>query len=145
MIKSEFISELSKAKQKKSFQLWNNKSYYILFLQLTTIILALISTSLLSHAKEVTLAWDSSNQASGYILYYGLKSRSYENTHVTVYVAFDNRSPIPFWLSDFTDTGYDLRTHVSFSIYAKDFPAGSVYLGPNRHSGSMYTVIVVNN
>jgi len=67
------------------------------------------------------------------------------NTDVTVYVAFDNRVSTPFWLSDFSDTGYDLRTDVWFSIYAKDFPAGSVTLGPNGHSGSMYTVIIVNN
>jgi hypothetical protein len=63
------------------------------------------------------------------------------NTDATVYVAFDNRSPIPVWLSDFTDTGYDLTTDVSFSIYAKDFPPGYVTLGPS-HSGSMYTVII---
>jgi hypothetical protein len=63
------------------------------------------------------------------------------NTDATVYVAFDNRSPIPVWLSDFTDTGYDLTTDVSFSIYAKDFPPGYVTLGPS-HSESMYTVII---
>ena len=65
-------------------------------------------------------------------------------TDVTVYVAFDNRSSIPVWLSDFADTGYNLKTDVQFSIYAKDFPPGNVTLGPS-HSGSMYTVIIVNN
>ena len=64
------------------------------------------------------------------------------NTDATVYVAFDNRAAIPFWLSDFTDTGYDLTTDVSFSIYAKDFRAGNVTLGPHGQSGSIYTVII---
>ena len=65
------------------------------------------------------------------------------NADATVYVAFDNRAPTPSWLSDFTDTGYDLKTDVPFSIFAKDVPTGSVSLGPNGHNGSMYTVFIV--
>lgn len=79
MIEVGLISDLSKAKQKNSFQQWKSKSHPSLFSQLILILTALLSITGLSYAAEVTLAWNSSNQASGYILYYGLESRTYEN------------------------------------------------------------------
>ena len=79
MIELAFISKLSKAKQKKSFQTWNKKSHSFIFSKLIIMIMVLVPIFQLSHAAEVTLAWDSSDQASGYILYYGLESRTYEN------------------------------------------------------------------
>ena len=66
------------------------------------------------------------------------------NQDVTVYVAHDSRiTDKPAWLSSFTDTGDNLSTNdASLSIYAKDFPAGTITLGGNEAS-SMYSVIVV--
>ena len=78
MIEVEFISKLSKAKQKQSFQPYNKKSHLFIFFQLILVITAVFSISQISHAAEVNLAWDSSDQATGYILYYGLESRNYE-------------------------------------------------------------------
>jgi hypothetical protein len=66
----------------------------------------------------------------------------------TVYVAHDDRiSPKPSWMSGFVDTGADLVSGGgTFSLFAKDFPAGRVTLGGNIPSGttgnSMYTVVV---
>ena len=52
------------------------------------------------------------------------------NTDVTVYVAFDNRSSIPAWLSDFTDTGYNLNNRCAIQYLRQRFPARQ------RHPGS---------
>ena len=67
-----------------------------------------------------------------------------------VYVALDNRAPLPGWVdSSWTDSGSDLTqaesTSVSrgFSLFKKRFNAGTVSLGPwNGGGASMYTVIV---
>jgi glucose/arabinose dehydrogenase len=67
-----------------------------------------------------------------------------------VYVALDNRSPLPAWVdSSWTDTGTDLTQAESasvsrgFSLFRKRFNAGTVTLGPWNGAGtSMYTVIV---
>ncbi len=67
-----------------------------------------------------------------------------------VYVALDNRSPLPGWVdSSWTDSGSDLTqvenatTTRSFSLFRKRFNAGTVTLGPWNNGGtSMYTVIV---
>ncbi len=66
---------------------------------------------------------------------------------VTVYVAHDDRiSPKPSWMSGWADTGADLVSGAgTFSLFAKDFPAGTVTLGGNgasESSSSMYTVVV---
>jgi len=68
------------------------------------------------------------------------------NQDVTIYVALDNRNPVPLWLSsNFTDTGDDfLTTDTNFSIFARDYPPGTVTLGGNEGPGnSMYSVVVV--
>jgi hypothetical protein len=67
------------------------------------------------------------------------------NSNVTVYVAYDNRNAKPAWLSTYTDTRADLTTDVSFSIYQRNFSAGTITLGGNQAGGSMYTVMIVNN
>jgi glucose/arabinose dehydrogenase len=67
-----------------------------------------------------------------------------------VYVALDNRSPLPAWIdSSWVDSGVDLTQQESasvsrgFSLFRKRFNAGTVSLGPwNNASTSMYTVIV---
>jgi NPCBM/NEW2 domain len=67
-----------------------------------------------------------------------------------VYVALDNRSPLPTWVdSSWVDTGSDLTQAESatvsrgFSLFRKRFNAGTVTLGPWNNTGtSMYTVIV---
>jgi len=68
------------------------------------------------------------------------------NQDCTVYVAFDDRiSPDPAWLSDFTDTGENISTGGDpYSLFAKDFDAGTVVLGGNSGgvSSSMYGIIV---
>ena len=71
------------------------------------------------------------------------------NTDVTVYVAYDDRiSPKVNWLSTFTDTGNNLvrSDGVSYSMYARTFPAGHVSLGgcsiSSTGAGGMYVVIV---
>jgi hypothetical protein len=68
------------------------------------------------------------------------------NQDVTIYVAHDNRiAQKPSWLASFTDSGDDLiTTDTSFSLFAKDFPAGTVTLGGNEACDlSMYMVVVV--
>lgn len=67
-----------------------------------------------------------------------------------VYVALDNRSPLPSWVdSSWVDSGADLTQAESatvsrgFSLFRKRFNAGTVTLGPWNNTGtSMYTVIV---
>jgi glucose/arabinose dehydrogenase len=67
-----------------------------------------------------------------------------------VYVALDNRSPLPSWVdSSWVDSGADLTMAESasvsrgFSLFRKRFNAGTVSLGPWGNTGtSMYTVIV---
>jgi fibronectin type 3 domain-containing protein len=68
------------------------------------------------------------------------------NQDVTVYVAHDDRiTTKPSWMVSFTDTGDDLVTTDSIlSIFAKDFPPGTITLGGNEGSGnSMYTVVII--
>ncbi|HEX3140758.1 MAG TPA: NPCBM/NEW2 domain-containing protein, partial [Rhizobacter sp.] len=86
-------------------------------------------------------------------------SKSYTGTPIVsfsisaaadVYVALDNRSPLPSWVdSSWTDSGSDLTQAESstvsrgFSLWRKRFNAGTVSLGPWSDAGtSMYTVIV---
>jgi hypothetical protein len=67
------------------------------------------------------------------------------SANVVVYVAHDDRiSPKPAWLSAFTDTGEDLVTDTTLSLYYKEFAAGTVTLGGNEDTGdnSMYSVVV---
>ncbi len=67
-----------------------------------------------------------------------------------VYVALDNRAPLPAWVdSSWADSGADLTQAESasvsrgFSLFRKRFNAGTVTLGPWNNTGtSMYTVIV---
>jgi hypothetical protein len=66
----------------------------------------------------------------------------------TVWVAHDDRfAAKPSWMAGFVDTGDDLVSGGgTFSLWAKDYPAGSVVLGGNTDDGvaqnSMYTVVV---
>jgi hypothetical protein len=67
------------------------------------------------------------------------------SSDATVYIVHDNRiAPKPSWMDSFTDTGKDIvTTDVDFSVFEKDFSAGTVTLGGNgESSGSMYTIIV---
>jgi len=71
------------------------------------------------------------------------------NKDSTVYVAHDDGiSPKPSWMSTFTDTGANFTHNGSistFSVYSKDFSAGTVTLGGNSGNdiSSMYSVVVV--
>jgi hypothetical protein len=70
------------------------------------------------------------------------------NQDVTVYVAHDDViTSKPSWLSSFTDTGENFTTSngATYSLYRKDFNAGTVSLGGNAGgaSSSMYSVVVV--
>jgi len=69
------------------------------------------------------------------------------NMASTVYVAHDDRiTTKPDWMNSFTDTGDALTTGSDdFSLYAKDFAAGTVTLGGNYGTGShsMYNVVVI--
>ncbi len=65
------------------------------------------------------------------------------NIPATVYIAFDDRYPIPSWLSGFTNTGNKLKTESLMKILKKDYNAGKVNLGGNGHSGNQYTVMTV--
>ncbi|MBN1867625.1 hypothetical protein JW916_10065 [Candidatus Sumerlaeota bacterium] len=71
---------------------------------------------------------------------------------VSVGVAFEQRiNPAPSWASDWTATSLRLYTDDVVPeriVYYKNFPAGTIVLGPNRDSGmspdpSMYTVVVI--
>jgi len=68
---------------------------------------------------------------------------------VKIYVAHDDRYGLkPLWLDDFVDTGEELETSTTHSLFVKDFPAGTVVLGGNVHpaeaeTNNMYTVIIV--
>jgi hypothetical protein len=66
------------------------------------------------------------------------------NQNATIYVAHDDRSTIkPSWMNSFTDTGDNIvTTDTTLSLFAKDFPAGTVTLGGNE-AISMYSVIIV--
>ncbi|MDM8553386.1 FG-GAP-like repeat-containing protein [Desulfococcaceae bacterium HSG7] len=72
---------------------------------------------------------------------------------VTVYVGYNIRklSPIPpAWLTDWTDTGDTVTSSDEtgknlYQVYAQNFPAGTVELGPNMaatNSSSMYLVFL---
>ena len=61
------------------FQSLNNKSYYFLILAASTVIFASISILPTAHAADVTLAWDSCDGASGYVLYCGIESGTYDD------------------------------------------------------------------
>jgi hypothetical protein len=71
------------------------------------------------------------------------------NQDVAVYVAHDDRiKDMPAWLDSFTDTGDDVVTNdknKTLSLYARDFPAGTVTLGGNEGGSkdSMYVVVVI--
>jgi YVTN family beta-propeller protein len=63
-----------------------------------------------------------------------------------VYVAIDDRVGARPWMTGWTNTGQKLVNNEgeprSFTIFRKNFPAGTVSLGPSTSAGSMYTVIV---
>ncbi len=63
-----------------------------------------------------------------------------------VFVAIDDRVGARPWMTGWTNTGQKLVNNEgepkSFSIFRKNFPAGTVSLGPSTSAGSMYTVIV---
>jgi YD repeat-containing protein len=72
------------------------------------------------------------------------------NSNSKVYIALDDRSNIPSWLSSWTDSGMDIVNNenipVSFSMYEKDFSSGqTVSLGSigNTKYG-MYSIIVIS-
>lgn len=63
-----------------------------------------------------------------------------------VYVAIDDRVGARPWMTGWTNTGQKLVNNEgepkSFTIFRRNFPAGTVSLGPSTSAGSMYTVIV---
>ena len=74
------------------------------------------------------------------------------NKDVVVYVAHNDRITVkPNWLSldqGWTNTGIDLLNDIDppdrYTLFAKNFTSGTVYLGPNGDNRSgMYTIIVV--
>jgi len=72
------------------------------------------------------------------------------NKACTVYVAHDDGVyPKPAWMSTFTDTGENLTNNGStstFSVYSKDFSAGTVTLGGNAGgAGSMMYTVLCNS
>ncbi len=83
-------------------------------------------------------------------------SRSYVGTPLAsfdiskaadVYLGIDDRVTAPAWLSGWTNSGLKLTNSESpsrtFSLFRKNFPAGSVSVGPMNNAGiSMYTVII---
>jgi hypothetical protein len=69
------------------------------------------------------------------------------NRDVVVYLAHDDRiTQGPKWFtSSFTDTGENLKTNVTMSIYKRSFPKGKVTLGGNGTDTAhhyMYSIIV---
>jgi hypothetical protein len=67
------------------------------------------------------------------------------NQNVMVYVVYDNRNPIPAWLSGFTDMGDDISGGGfpnQARVLSKNFPIGTIQLGGNENGGSMYNIIV---
>ncbi|MCI0437811.1 MAG: hypothetical protein L0177_01615 [Chloroflexi bacterium] len=68
------------------------------------------------------------------------------NQAATVYIAYDDRLGRPAWMSEFEDTGHDLQISAgtNYSVWARDFPAGNVTLGPNMgvSNSSMYVVLL---
>jgi predicted amidohydrolase len=70
------------------------------------------------------------------------------NQPVKVYVAHDDRyATKPSWLGSFVDTGDDLIAGGgTFSLYVREYPAGTVSLGGNKTGTvnySMYSVVIV--
>jgi hypothetical protein len=64
------------------------------------------------------------------------------NQNVMVYLAYAGSS-LPAWASGWTNTGdVIVTTDRSLTVYAKEFPAGTVSLGENGGAPSMYSVIV---
>lgn len=66
-----------------------------------------------------------------------------------VYIAFNNSAAVPSWIDDsWTDTGTDITTRESttatrtYSVFRKQFNAGTVSLGPWGSTASMYIVMV---
>ena len=63
-----------------------------------------------------------------------------------VFVAHDNRTALPKWLTYFRDTGFDLVVGtIRMSVFARQFPAGRVQLGSNvavAENERMYLVVV---
>ncbi|HEY0821083.1 MAG TPA: PKD domain-containing protein, partial [Rhizobacter sp.] len=63
-----------------------------------------------------------------------------------VFVAIDDRVGARPWMTGWTNTGQKLVNNEgepkSFTIFRRNFPAGTVSLGPSTSAGSMYTVIV---
>ena len=70
------------------------------------------------------------------------------NQAVTIYLAHDDRYAIkPAWLGGFVDTGQNLEVNATFSLFAKEFPAGPIMLGGNvdpseAEGNNMYVVII---
>lgn len=62
-----------------------------------------------------------------------------------VYVGVDTRVPALSWMTGWTNTGLTLKnnegTPSTFTLFKKNFVAGTVTLGPSTSAGSMYTVI----
>lgn len=65
---------------------------------------------------------------------------------LTVFVGYDKRETVPYWLSQWSYWGQGIETTVGagtpFNIYYKNFEKGSVLLGSNNKSKSMYVILV---
>jgi hypothetical protein len=64
------------------------------------------------------------------------------NQAVTVYVGYTGTA-VPAWLLGWTATGEVIQTtDRNMTVYAREFPAGTVVLGDNGGASSMYSVVV---
>jgi YVTN family beta-propeller protein len=68
------------------------------------------------------------------------------NRAADVYVALDDRVGLQSWMTGWTNTAVKLvnneGTPVNFTLYRKNFAAGTVSLGPSGTGGGMYTIVV---
>jgi hypothetical protein len=82
--------------------------------------------------------------------------RFHLNRPARVFVAYKaGTTELPKWLRSFKPTGFDIevtqyQSHVPFTVFGKDFPAGTVVLGANQAPGfrgeaSLHYLVVVQS
>ncbi len=99
-----------------------------------------VPASLTGAVKYIRTANSDKLETSNPFLSFGV------NQNVTVLVGYDDRLTRPAWLQSFTDTGDNLTVSGNpHSLYASDFPQGTVTLGGNAGASdsSMYFVLMV--
>jgi hypothetical protein len=125
--KSGKVYEIVHGGLRQGATVYTDRSYY-----------AIIIPQHLVGATYIKTANDDKNYSGNSFLSFNV------NQDVIVYIAYDNRAVAkPAWLSAFYNTGEDLETtDTSFTIFKKDFNAGTIMLGGNS-ADSMYIPIVV--